>query len=101
MAAKKKKGKKRRVPRGAQLVCTSGYDLGTRSPKTGKKFKGGPMCVTKKAGSFRTKFPRVIREKKRTKRGLGPNVASPIIPQRSISVRGLRGHNGTGCGCGS
>ena len=96
MAAKtKKKGKRRRVPRNAQLVCRADYNLGKHSPKTGKKFKGGPMCVSKTGK--RVVFPKVIREKKRTKRGLGPSTRMPIIPQRSISVRGLKG----GCGCGA
>ncbi len=100
MAAKtKKKGKKRRR-RAGQLVCRADYNLGKHSPKTGKKFKGGPMCVSKTGA--RVVFPKVIREKKRTKRGLGqrglgPTGRSPIIPQRVMSVRGLKG----GCGCGA
>lgn len=84
MAAKtKKKGKKRRVPRGAQLLCAANYDLGvrTRSHKTGKKFKGGPRCVS---STGRTTFPKVVRTKR---------IKSPF-PK---AVNGLRG----GCGCGN
>lgn len=92
----KKKGKKwGRRRKGDQFVCSSGYVLGARSPKTGKKFKA-PTCVATAPGSFRTRRPRTIRERKPTKRGLGPQGRMPIIPQRAISVRGLKG--GT-CGC--